>query len=241
MSEGWGQAAPVEGSGDPYAGWDAAYVLGALSPAERRAYEEHLAGCPACQKAVAEIAGLPGLLGQVTPEEAAILAGEADSSAPPSDLLPAALRRAQARRRRIRLLTGLAAAVVLVVGVLGGLGSQGWGPFAGTDEPYRVAFVPLQPSAMTAVADVVPQEDGTSIQVECAYSESNAPRPGGAYAQYEIWVTDRSGTEKMAKSWPSKPNRKMRPEAYSPLPESRIDHLEIRSAAGERLLRADLR
>ena len=37
---------------DEYVQWDAAYVLGALSPAERREYEEHLAGCPACQAAI---------------------------------------------------------------------------------------------------------------------------------------------------------------------------------------------
>ena len=54
--------------------WDAAYVLGALSPAERREFEEHLAGCPACQAAVSELAGMPGLLAQVPPEDAALLA-----------------------------------------------------------------------------------------------------------------------------------------------------------------------
>ena len=33
---------------DRYASWDAAYVLGALSPDERSEFEAHLAGCPAC-------------------------------------------------------------------------------------------------------------------------------------------------------------------------------------------------
>ena len=34
---------------DPYREWDAAYVLGALSPRDRRAFEQHLATCPACR------------------------------------------------------------------------------------------------------------------------------------------------------------------------------------------------
>ena len=63
---------------DRYGNWDAAYVLGALSPADRREFEEHLAGCPGCQAAVSELAGLPGLLAQVSPEDAALLAATPD-------------------------------------------------------------------------------------------------------------------------------------------------------------------
>ena len=64
----------MSGQSDRFATWDAAYVLGALSPAERREYEEHLADCSACQSAVSELAGMPGLLAQVPPEDAALLA-----------------------------------------------------------------------------------------------------------------------------------------------------------------------
>jgi anti-sigma factor RsiW len=44
----------------------AVYVLGALSTAERRWYELHLRGCPACRKEVVRLAGLPGLLARLT-------------------------------------------------------------------------------------------------------------------------------------------------------------------------------
>ena len=45
---------------DRFRDWDAAYVLGALDSEDRRAYERHLAKCPSCSKALAELAGLPG-------------------------------------------------------------------------------------------------------------------------------------------------------------------------------------
>ena len=44
---------------------DASYVLGALSPAERKEFEQHLAVCEGCARNVRELAGLPGLLARV--------------------------------------------------------------------------------------------------------------------------------------------------------------------------------
>ena len=94
----------MSGLSDRFATWDAAYVLGALSPVERLEYEEHLAGCPACQSAVSELAGMPGLLAQVPPEDAALLAAapgvELLDDGPPPDLL-ARLRALPNRRRRL--------------------------------------------------------------------------------------------------------------------------------------------
>ncbi|HEY0120031.1 MAG TPA: zf-HC2 domain-containing protein [Cellulomonas sp.] len=55
---------------EAFADWDAAYVLGALSPDDRHAYEDHLAGCERCRAAVAELAPLPGLLARASrPDE----------------------------------------------------------------------------------------------------------------------------------------------------------------------------
>ena len=58
---------------DPFHDWDAAYVLGALSPDDRRAFEQHLAQCQACSAAVAELAGMSGLLGKLPAAEALAL------------------------------------------------------------------------------------------------------------------------------------------------------------------------
>jgi anti-sigma-K factor RskA len=40
------------GDNHRYAMWDAAYVLGSLSAADRREFEAHMANCPACWDAV---------------------------------------------------------------------------------------------------------------------------------------------------------------------------------------------
>ncbi|WP_174551031.1 anti-sigma factor family protein, partial [Nocardia farcinica] len=63
---------------DDYTTWDAAYVLGALGSAERREYEEHLAGCPVCRAAVTELAGLPGMLALVDADTAEAMIGASD-------------------------------------------------------------------------------------------------------------------------------------------------------------------
>jgi carotenoid cleavage dioxygenase-like enzyme len=68
--------------------WDAAYVLGALSDADRGEFEAHMAGCGSCRDAVAELAGVVPLLS---------LAGD-DAAVPPCpDLLPALLAKADHR------------------------------------------------------------------------------------------------------------------------------------------------
>lgn len=94
---------------EAFAEWDAAYVLGALSPDDRHAYEDHLAGCARCRTAVAELVPLPGLLSRAAHASDEVVAGEArgleelrpaagsDRSDQPSDRLepsgPAAIDR----------------------------------------------------------------------------------------------------------------------------------------------------
>ncbi|MBC7443355.1 MAG: zf-HC2 domain-containing protein, partial [Ramlibacter sp.] len=92
---------------DLYADWDGAYVLGALSPADRRDYERHLNDCVACSQAVAHLVGLPGLLAQVPLDQALQLDQPVDSrvdAAPSATLLPRLVQAARAHTRRARLL-----------------------------------------------------------------------------------------------------------------------------------------
>jgi Putative zinc-finger len=58
-----------------------AYVLGALVPAERDAFEKHLGECAICREEVADLAVLPGLLGRIDYETARSIAQEGEDSA----------------------------------------------------------------------------------------------------------------------------------------------------------------
>lgn len=231
---------------DPYRQWDAAYVLGALSPAERREFEQHLAGCPVCQAAVAELAGMPGLLAQVSPDDAATFAASTltdDQDIPPQLLTPRTVSELRTKRRLVRALIGLAAALVLLVGVGGVFALRGDlpGTHQSATAPFRLAFSPVVASGIIAIVDVVPLKQGTQLNVECQYGEANEPTPGGGYAKYAIWIIDRSGHSMLAKEWDARPNRMMKPQASSPLPVAKIRSVEIRQVdTGQTLLRATL-
>ncbi|GAB1514670.1 anti-sigma factor family protein [Actinophytocola sp. KF-1] len=45
------------------------YLLGALEPAERSAFESHLSYCDMCRTELVRLSPLPGLLNQITPED----------------------------------------------------------------------------------------------------------------------------------------------------------------------------
>lgn len=227
---------------DRYGSWDAAYVLGALSPSERREFEEHLAGCPGCQAAVSELAGLPGLLAQVSPEDAALLAATPDrlDDGPPPGLLSKMISGERARRRRlVGIVVGAAAALVLL---LGGIGYAAGLLPVDAQEPQRIAFYAVAPTGMTGNARLVPVTDGTEIEVECVYAKDNAPTPGSAYAEYVILVMDKNGQLTEVKRWPAKPNKQMTPSGHTDLELSRIESVEIRDGStNQTVLRAHLR
>jgi Putative zinc-finger len=119
-------------SGGPVSGEHtdvAAYALGLLEPDDRRAFEEHLRGCPECAAELAELSGMKDLLSGIGPVEAP---DEGPGEAEVGDLVR---RRALAQRRgrRRNLLLAAAAAVVLVAGgVAAGLA-------AGSRSPAPVA------------------------------------------------------------------------------------------------------
>lgn len=89
-----------------------AYALGLLEAVDRQAFEEHLAGCPACAAELAELSGMKDLLTGIGPVDAP--PGE-PTEAEVTDLVR---RRAAAQRRHTRrqVLLGAAAGVVLLAG-----------------------------------------------------------------------------------------------------------------------------
>src|ERR1700712_2781553 len=102
-----------------FAHHDGSYVLGALSPVERKEFELHLAGCEECARSVRELAGLPGLLARVDPD---VLTSPPVAEPLPETLLPALVahvRQAQRRRWFVSAGAATAAAGGVAVGALG--------------------------------------------------------------------------------------------------------------------------
>src|SRR5215475_4540457 len=90
------------------------YLLGALSPGQRQAYERHLATCAECRAEVSDLAALPGLLGRI--DESAL--AEVSADAPPPTVLPNVLTKVRRRRRARRtfaIATAVAAACLALV------------------------------------------------------------------------------------------------------------------------------
>lgn len=227
---------------------DAAYVLGALSAAERRAYEEHLRDCAACQASVRGLAGLPGLLA-LTTEDALTGAGQ---PVPPS-VLPGVLRRVErARRRRVWVVSGLAAAaaVLMVVAVWAVVRPDSTPSASGGDAPSASALpsasvssasaepdetVPLAqvlPGPMTATLELDDRRWGTAITVVCSYDEgmrSSVP--------YDLAIVDIEGHESSAGSWSGVPGVTARIAVATAVPRERISALEIRLSDGRTILR----
>lgn len=191
---------------DPYADWDGAYVLGALSPDDRREYEQHLKTCELCSRAVGELAGIPGVLGLVEPLDALAVTGPAaqpsppadDELAPPVSLLARRARTAQTRRRV--LLVAAASALVLGGFATGTLVSQ----VSGEDQPPAVQAladeVRLQPvdgSGVQATLALQPAAWGTGLEWSCSYPEGRLVDG----VTYELTLVSQTGERLTAATW----------------------------------------
>ena len=162
-----------------FAHHDGAYVLGALSPAERQEFEQHLAGCAECSRAVRELAGLPGLLARV---DASVLRARPATSRCPTRCCPASSRDVRADAGVARVLTGavggrgaVVAGVVPVVvaSTLSGGTSQTAAPAATATPPAGRTMIALGGAPVRATVALDPVAWGTRLDLVCTY----APRP----------------------------------------------------------------
>ena len=222
-----------------YADWDSAYVLGALSPAERREYEEHLETCDACRRSVAELSPMPGLLARLSADRAEALLEEPEGamSSPHPALLDAVRRegrRRRLRRTRLRIVLAAAAAVVVIAAVAVPLSLMR----PATDRQL-VAFETVADRPVTASAVLTPVEWGTRIELDCTYETT----PGEDHAEeswpYALVVIGHDGTTTEVSTWRATPGATARLEAGSALPVDQIASLEIRAVAtGDVLMRS---
>ncbi|WP_370961373.1 anti-sigma factor [Amycolatopsis sp. cg9] len=212
-------------SEDPFATFDAAYVLGALAPEDRQRFEEHLRTCDRCAASVRELAGLPGLLARVdTP------AVVPDPGPPPPDLLPAVLARVR-RGRRIRLAVTSVSAALAVSACVALAVVASWPAPA---PPPSIAMTALGQFPVRADARLDAFEWGTQVDMSCSYTGG---RSGGDYVLVAI---SRTGTETQLATWKAVPDNTARIVIGTALRRSDLAALEVRGGSGRALLRLTL-
>lgn len=221
--------------------WDAAYVLGALSPADRRAYEEHLSSCPICSSSINELAGVPGLLGALPRDEAmSLLTEPADTAGAPEptppDLLPALLHRVR-RRRRIRrwsvagAIVGAAAVAATLAVVVPAVVST---PPAATvaTSLHRVGSGYASTSPLTASVTLTAKKWGTSIGMVCSWNADSSWSPGSGSTSrwsYGLWVVARDGSSDQVATWSAGPGDVVRTTDSTAIPVANIERVELRA------------
>ncbi len=225
-----------------YAMWDAAYVLGSLSASDRREFESHMAGCPACREAVADLSGVPALLSQLDHAEVAAMdePGRVGAATPEMspELLPTLLATVRWRRRRTRVATWVAssaAAAVLGVGVL--VGVQG---YVSSPAQPAASSQPMAQVGTTLLASTVQlssQHWGTSINLKCVcLAPMNAHHDTLAMV-----VVGRDGSQTRLATWTAEPGHTATPAGSISTPVDQIAAVQVVSAdSGQVLLQRSL-
>lgn len=227
-------------SGDAYATWDAAYVLGSLSSAERREYEAHLESCDRCRAALGEISGVPALLAML--DAADVQAIESRQEPPPlrPELRQQVLDRVRWRRRRSRLLTtaavGLAAAL-LAVGMVIAIRPGIVGLQSGTTEIGAQAL-PMDKLTETPFSATVALSSfawGTRIDMACSYGDwsgGGGPPP----SNLGMVVVSRDGSRAQIATWLGMSGATALPSGNTPVPIGDIAAVQLVSADNGRVL-----
>ncbi|NNG38640.1 zf-HC2 domain-containing protein [Flexivirga sp. ID2601S] len=224
-------------SEDRYAGWDAAYVLGALSATDRQDFERHLQTCGECRASVAELAAMPGLLGRVDEDRAMSTLAPETAEAPPPELTArlfgtagdevAERRRTRVRRRLAVAGVGVAAAAVLGAAVIPRVVPDG------SPSAPSVAMQQLHQSALTAQVQLTQKKWGTSVRMSCRYRDSAYP---GGVRTYALDVVDAQGNRSQVSTWRAGPGDLSDLTAATALQPGQIKTVQVRDAASGTLL-----
>jgi Putative zinc-finger len=220
---------------------DGAYVLGALSPTERLAFERHLPGCEGCTQSVRRLAGLPGLLGRIEPS---VLEDPILDEPVPDTLLPSLVSRVAARRRRRNALAvGLAAAAAVMAAavpvVVGQLDDES--PSA-APAPSAGPALTMQPVGEVPVRASIVMEQvtwGTRLDLTCTYDPTSVDFDLPPEADYELFVSTRGGHTEQVGSWRSVGGKTMQLTAATASSRRDIASVTVRTRDGRVVLKLD--
>ena len=236
------------GDNDRYATWDAAYVLGSLSAADRREFEAHMATCAGCREAVGDLSGVPALLSRLDREDVVAIdhsGVDPEGSVTPKmspDLLPSLLATVRWRRRRNSRVD------------VGGLGGRGRG--AGCRRVRRLDITESQSSPaaqqvtasaepmsqvgtnlLTSTVAVAPQHWGTFINLKCVCL---APLTAH-HDTLAMVVVGRDGSQTRLATWVADPGHTATPAGSISTPINQIAAVQVVSAdTGQVLLQRSL-
>lgn len=217
MTSLWGLGPPADrevyaDDNHRYATWDAAYVLGSLTAGDRREFEAHMARCPACREAIAELSGVPFLLSQLDIGDLAAL-NESDQPSViptiPPDLLASLLATVRWRRHRTRLTTWMAAAAaaLLAIAVFVGFHSH----FAASSPPQAsvsaLQMAQVGTKLLTSTVWVTPERWGTSIKMR---SDCLAPLDA-PHDRLAMVVVGRDRSQTRLATWVAEPGHTATP------------------------------
>ena len=153
----------------------AGYVLGALEPADKEAFENHLQACERCRAEAEELRAIPGLLRQAAPP--------VDLPADLKERTVAAVGEAATRgRRRQWLRMAAVAAAAAVVLFFAGFTLSQVGPLADRDRVIQFSLAAPDGGPARGVAQVRQVGDGLAITMEVS---GLPPNPPGSV--YECW------------------------------------------------------
>lgn len=173
------------------------YLLGGLDSGDRSRLESHLGTCPACERELARLAPVPGLLSRLRDQP------EPSATEPPPGLLPRLVEESRRERRRVQrravLTTLAAAAAVIAIVVAGGLFVRSVDE-PGTDDPAPTLVTLQTTGEYDAVgsASLTPKTWGTEMTLEVDAMPAKGP--------FRLEVTDVNGVSEVAASWGTTPS-----------------------------------
>jgi anti-sigma factor RsiW len=222
-------------STDPFSENDAAYVMGALTDEDRRAFEAHLVGCPDCTRSVAELSGMPAMLDKVS--LARLVEPEATPEPPPDLLLPRliAATRKQRRKESIRLVaSGAVAASLIAVAIAFGVSQTGSAP---PPAGPSVAMTAVQPAAVTATLQVTQVAWGSKVSVDCRWVTTPPGTDPNVRKTYRLVAMPRGGgPPQTVAQWSVLPGEDAKVVGATDLPASGIATIELQAVANDAVL-----